>query len=71
MSFIDLTKLLADTGVVESRSEARRAVTMGRVNVNGSTVTDISSQVSLEEGAEVQVGKRTTLRLVSGRWERS
>ena len=52
--------LLADAGLVASRSEARRLIAGGGVTVNGTRVTDVASVPELVAGEwlDVRIGKR-------------
>ncbi len=55
---IYLVKLLADLRLTVSRSEGRRVVCMGLVTLNGEPVTDIETDVDVNIGDVVRVGKR-------------
>ena len=56
---IDILTLLAKSGLVSSKSEARRAVEQGGVSVNGEKVTDIKATFTQEQlKAEETVLKR-------------
>ena len=57
-----LTTVLADAGVVSSRSEARRLIRQGAVSIDGERVTDERIQVGSGDHV-VQVGKRRFVRL--------
>jgi tyrosyl-tRNA synthetase len=60
---IDVLTLLVKTGLCPSKSEARRNVTQGGVEVNGEKVTDIATTFPAEafvgEGLVVKRGKKT------------
>jgi tyrosyl-tRNA synthetase len=60
-----LPRVLAELGLVTSRSEARRLISQEGVKLNGDTVT--AEDLPLEEvaGALLQVGKRKFVRLSS------
>jgi tyrosyl-tRNA synthetase len=58
----DITRLLFDAGLVKSRSEARRLLDQGAIEVNGRKVS--SNLVKLEDGDVIKVGKRDFLRMI-------
>ena len=58
----DITTVLVDAGAVGSRSEARRLVQQGAVEVDGERVNN--SQVELHEGALIRSGRRRYVRIV-------
>jgi tyrosyl-tRNA synthetase len=58
----DITRLLFDAGLVKSRSEARRLLDQGAIEVNGRKVS--SNLVKLEDGDVIKVGKRDFLKMV-------
>jgi len=58
----DLSVLLTTSGAVASRSEARRLITQGAVEVDGVKVGDSKAQV--RAGALIRVGKHRFLRVV-------
>ncbi len=53
-----IVKLLSLLGLVSSNGEGRRMIQQGAVKINQERIGDINSQVQLEEGMVVQVGKR-------------
>jgi len=55
--------LLVGLGAATSRSEARRLVLQGAVELDGRRLGDPASAVELHEGTVLRVGKRTLLRL--------
>jgi len=57
-----LTRLLADLGAVPSRSEARRLIRQGAVEIDGKVAT--TDVVELRDGMVLRVGKRRFLRIV-------
>ena len=59
--------ILADSGLVKSRGEARRLIQQGGVRINGEKITDIELKISIaaEEECVVQAGKRKFLRIVA------
>ena len=61
-----LAALLADSGLVPSRSEARRMVDQGAVRLDGVSLKDPEGTLTLREGERpvLQVGKRRFVRLV-------
>jgi tyrosyl-tRNA synthetase len=58
---VPLVTALVEAGLVKSRSEARRLITQGAVDVDGKTATDIDFGV--HSGAIVKVGKRRFCRI--------
>jgi len=64
---IDILSVLLKTGMVPSKSEARRAVTQGGVSVNGKKVLDIYTTYAKEdfqgEGLVVKKGKKNFIRV--------
>ena len=66
---IDILTLLAKTGLVPSKSEARRAVEQGGVTFDGEKVTDIKATYAPEafaDGAVVKRGKKSFMKVVIG-----
>ncbi len=57
-----LARLLADLGAVPSRSEARRLIKQGAVEIDGKVAT--TDVVELRDGMVLRVGKRRFLRIV-------
>ena len=59
---IDIISLICKTGVVTSRSEARRAVEQGGITLDGEKITDISTSISRDkfgnEGIILKKGKK-------------
>jgi len=58
----NIPRLLLDAGLVKSLSEARRLLSQGAIEVNGSKVS--SELVKLEDGSVIKVGKRSFLKMV-------
>ena len=66
---IDILTLLAKTGLVPSKSEARRAVEQGGVTFDGEKVADIKAAYAPEafaDGAVVKRGKKNFMKVVIG-----
>lgn len=61
---VGVARLLADTGLAASTSEARRLMAQGGVRINGERVTDPQSEVEPLPGTIIQVGRRKFARLV-------
>ncbi len=59
---IHLPRLLAETGLAPSTSEARRLITQGAVKVNGEPVAELDLAREQLVGAIVQAGKRRFVR---------
>ncbi len=66
----DITRLLLEAGLVKSRSEARRLLAQGAIEVDGEKVS--TDKVTLNDGSVIKVGKRGFLRMVDSakrKWE--
>jgi tyrosyl-tRNA synthetase len=66
----DITSLLSDAGLAKSRSEARRLLAQGAVEVDGEKVS--TDKVILKNGSIIKVGKRGFLKMVDSakrKWE--
>ena len=63
--YVSLPRLLADLGLVASRSEARRLISQGAVRINGQPMSQEDQPAEDLYGAVVQVGKRRYVRLIS------
>ncbi|MGA8848307.1 MAG: tyrosine--tRNA ligase [Dehalococcoidia bacterium] len=66
----DITSLLSDAGLVKSRSEARRLLAQGAIEVDGEKVS--TDKVILKDGSIIKVGKRGFLKMVDSakrKWE--
>jgi tyrosyl-tRNA synthetase len=62
---VNLPRLLADSGLAASRSEARRLLSQGGVRIGGETVTDEEIDVEAVAGKVIQVGKRRFVRITT------
>jgi len=58
-----IVALVAATGFVASRSEARRLIAQGGVSLDGERITDVEAQVALRGGEVLRVGKRRFARI--------
>ena len=58
-----IVKLMTDSGLAASNSEARRLIKAGGVAVGGVRVTDDNHEILIEDKMLVKVGKRRFLRL--------
>jgi tyrosyl-tRNA synthetase len=56
-------ELLFQTGLVASKSEAKRVIQQGGVEIGGNRVTDTNEKISLENDMLVRVGKRKIVRV--------
>ena len=61
---VGIVDLVFATGLVSSRSEARRLVAQGGVQVNGRRVTDVKARIPFEPPLVVKLGKRRFARFV-------
>lgn len=53
-----LVRLVAKTGITSSNSEARRLIDQGGVEINGKKLTDSSSNIQVNTGDVLRVGKK-------------
>lgn len=60
---ISLLDLLANEGLVASKSEAKRLIDQGGIKINGETVIDHSLILNSKTPATIQVGKRRFLKV--------
>ena len=60
-----LVNIIADSGLLNSKSEARRMIKQSAVKIDGKTVTDIHHKVKTSGSFILKVGKRKFLK-VSG-----
>jgi len=60
---INIIRLLTDTNLASSNSEARRLVEQGGVSVEGERVSDQHRMIKLEKPVVIKVGKRRFLRV--------
>lgn len=63
-STIKLVDLLTDTGLADSKSNARRLIEQGAVNVNGKKLTDTNQVMEIQHGMIFKVGKRKFLKIL-------
>ena len=61
----NIVEILAETGLVSSKSEARRLVQGGGAKVNGEKVPSIEEEINIREETLIQAGKRKFLKVVS------
>jgi tyrosyl-tRNA synthetase len=57
-----LVDALMDFALVPSRSEARRLIQQGGIQVNGQKIIDVGAEIDLQDGTVIQVGKRRFVR---------
>ena len=60
-----LVNIIADSGLLKSRSEARRMIKQSAVKIDGKTVSDIQYKVSSSSSFILKVGKQKFLKVVS------
>ncbi len=66
----DITSLLSDAGLVKSRSEAKRLLAQGAIEIDGEKLS--TDHVILKDGSIIKVGKRGFLKIVDStkrKWE--
>lgn len=62
---IRIVDLLVTTGLVISKSEARRLITQGGIRIDQQRINDIDAEISLDKERIVQAGKRKFIRILS------
>ncbi len=62
---VNIVDLVYSAGFARSKSDARRLIQQGAVKLNGETVTDIETEISVTDERVLQVGRRHFLRLVA------
>ena len=60
-----LVNIIADSGLLKSKSEARRMIKQSAVKIDGDTVKDIQYKVSMSDSFVLKVGKRKFLKVVN------
>ena len=60
-----LVNIIADSGLLKSRSEARRMIKQSAVKIDGKTVRDLQYKVSSSSSFILKVGKRKFLKVIS------
>ena len=63
---LQVVRLIADTGLAPSRSEARRLILQGGVELDGRVIRDIHLRLAPDRAYVLKVGKRRFLRLLPG-----
>jgi len=61
----NIVEILAETGLVSSKSEARRLVEGGGVKIDGEKVPSIEEEIDISKERLIQAGKRKFLKVVS------
>ena len=59
----ELQILVSDSGLVSSKSEARRLIEQGAVEINGTRRGDVSEIVDIENGLTLRIGKHRFVRV--------
>ena len=59
----DALKILTESGLVSSRSEAKRLIAQGGVDVDGATIKEVS-EVKIKDGSIIKAGKRKFLKII-------
>jgi len=60
-----LVNIIADSGLLNSKSEARRMIKQSAVKIDGETVTDIYHKITTSDSFILKVGKRKFLKVSS------
>jgi len=58
-----LIKLIVLSGVVDSKSEARRLIEQGGVRINGKKISDLHFDLTVEEGMILKIGRLNFIKL--------
>lgn len=58
-----LVDLLVDSKLTTSKSEAKRLIKQGAVDINGKTMTDINQKIVIKSGDVVRCGKRKFIKI--------
>ncbi|KPK88037.1 hypothetical protein AMJ80_11475 [bacterium SM23_31] len=53
-----IVALLSQTGLIKTNGEGRRLVRQGAVSLNGEKITDENTEVTVQNGAVIKIGKR-------------
>jgi tyrosyl-tRNA synthetase len=61
---IGIIRLLTETKLAGSNSEARRLIDQGGVSVNGERVEDFNAEIVLGDGIVLKIGKRKFLKII-------
>jgi tyrosyl-tRNA synthetase len=67
---VPLARLMAESGLTQSNSEARRKIEEGAVRVDGQRVADVSYRIGTEKALVLQIGRRNVRRIVFFRTQR-
>jgi tyrosyl-tRNA synthetase len=62
---IGILRLLTETGLASSNSDARRLIEQGGVSVDGQRITEQTAQIDLGRGVIIKVGKRKFVRALA------
>lgn len=62
-----IVDLLTDTKLAKSRSEAKRLIGQGGVDIDGSPILDPQTEVTTKEGMVIRYGKRKFIRIRTGK----
>lgn len=60
---IGIVRLLTETKLASSNSEARRMIEQGGVTINGERISDYNAEIQIPESVIVKVGKRRFMRV--------
>ena len=59
-----ITELIAISGLVSSKSEARRLIEQGGVKINGEKISDPYLDITVEDGMILKIGKLNFIKLI-------
>jgi tyrosyl-tRNA synthetase len=62
---VGILRLLTETGLASSNSDARRLIEQGGVSVDGQRITEQTAQIDLGHGVIIKVGKRKFVRAIA------
>ena len=60
-----LVNIIADSGLLKSKSEARRMIKQSAVKIDGEAIKDIQYKVSVGDSIVLKIGKRKFLRVIN------
>lgn len=60
---VQILSILCDSGLVDSKREARRLIEQGAVSVDGEKIAAITDTINVSDGVVLKVGKRRFLRV--------
>jgi len=62
---VGILRLLTETGMASSNSDARRLIDQGGVSIDGQRIADQAAQIDAAQGVILKVGKRKFIRVIT------